>query len=594
MTDSCQNLPFSMSTPVNLPFPYHLYIHCLHAEQLSLDYLYPGLNPGAVDNQVSRTSDFIQCLLPHLTAATEILLVDVPAPLANILQQLGYKIHLIYQTTAQLYLEQISLAPSLQPIRAKITDLSATYAQIIYWQDQEVVDGLTVFNAAHSLLNDKGNLLIIGNFSLQRDPKPELDQYAQFDYLIAQAERCGFSGVQYFDYSEKMRTFLDFWLSLLQKYHQPLLDKFQLEHHQLIRLRYQLQHLHYRYQIRAQTFSVIEWTKTNAPRWKITPMHPDQQSAICELFQHVFRNPMTPEFWQWKYGDGRGMGITAWSGEQLVAHYGGSVREIMYFGQPRTAVQITDVMVLSKERGVLTRKGAFFLTTASFLEYFIGYGAKTWIGFGFPSRRHVQLAQNLNLYAPVGEVVELRYPSNLQSVAATPELISWQEKLSLRSFIRLWRTQAWNKTKLLDKLWAEMANCLQNSLVGVRDWQRVYYRYVSHPHHQYELFFVTQGQQVVALVALHFEGENCKLMDFIGHLDHIPTAMQQVRLLAQQRGMAFVSLWITANFVSLFPIRDRAQLTLEIAVPHNIWTQTFPPSEVAEHWWLMMGDTDYL
>lgn len=584
-----------MSTSLNLSFPYNLYIHCLNAEKLPLDYLYPGFSPATTaDAQITSTSSFVQLLLPHLNSVANILLVDAPAPLANILQQLGYKIQLIYQTTAQLYLEQLSLIPTLQPERAKITDITGAYSQIVYWQDMENVDGLTVLNTAHSLLNQNGNLLIIGNFSLQRDPKPELDKYAQFDYLTAQAERCGFTGIQYFDYSEKMRVFLDFWLNLLQKYHQELLEQFRLEYQQLTQLRYQLQNLQYRYHIGMQTFSVIEWTKTNVSRWKIIPMHPSQQSQICELFQQVFEKPMTAQFWQWKYGEGRGIGITAWTEQQLVAHYGGSIRDILFFGQPRTAVQITDVMVLSKERGVLTRKGAFFLTTASFLEYFIGYGAKTWIGFGFPSRRHVQLAQNLNLYAPVGEVVELRYPSNLQSVTETPALIAWQEKLSFRNLIRMFQTQLWDKAKLVDKLWSEMANCLQNSLVGVRDWQRVHYRYVSHPHHQYELFFVTQGQQVVALVALHFEGENCKLMDFIGHLDHIPTAVQQVRLLAQQRGMAYVSLWITTNFISLFPIRDRAQLTLEIAVPHNIWTQTFPPSEITEHWWLMAGDTDYL
>lgn len=583
-----------MSTPLNISFPHNLYIHCLNAEKLSLDFLYPGLNPATVDSQMTSKSDFVQLLLPHLSAVTDILLIDVPAPLANILQQLGYKIRLIYQTTAQLYLEKLSLVPTISPERAKITDLTGNYSQIIYWQDTAHVDGLNVFNAAYDLLNQNGNLIIIGNFSLQRDPKSQRDEYAQFDYLTAQAGRCGFSEIQYSDYSEKMRAFLDFWLNLLQKYHQELLTHFQLEHQQLSHLRYRLQNLQYRYHIGAQTFSVIAWKKTNAPRWKITPMHSSQQSEICELFQHVFGKPMTPEFWQWKYGEGRGIGITAWAKQQLVAHYGGSVREILFFGQPRTAVQITDVMVSSKERGVLTRKGAFFLTTASFLEYFIGYGARTSIGFGFPSRRHVQLAENLNLYTPVGEVIELRYPSNLQSVTETPELIPWKEKLSFYTLLRLWRTQAWDKAKLIDKLWSEMANCLQDALVGLRDWQRVHYRYVLHPHHQYELFFVTQAQQVVAFVALHFEGENCKLMDFIGHLDHIPTTVQQVRVLAQQRGMAYVSLWITTNFVSLFPIRDRAQLTLEIAVPHNIWTQTFPPAQVAEHWWLMAGDTDYL
>ena len=594
-----------MSNSQSLSFPYNIYVHCLQLENLPLDYIHPGIRSfSEVINENQQvtpsklTQQILSCVSTPFSTPADILLIDVPASLANNFAAQGHPITLIYQDIVQFQLAKMQLHASIAVQQRKITELATTssHTHLIYWQDAHPFDGLTLFNAAHNLLNLDGKLSIIGRFSLQRTAQQELDDFALLEHIQAQARRCGFTETQHTDYSENMLPFLNFWLNLLQKHHQTLSSTLRLPHNQLSNLIYQLQRLHYQYDILSQSFSMLEFTKTHVPRWKMTPMTPEQQPAICDLFNKVFAKPMSPAFWNWKYGQGRGLGITAWSEDQLIAHYGGSLREILYFGQPKTAVQITDVMVLSKERGVLTRKGAFFLTTASFLEYYIGYGVKTWIGFGFPSRRHVQLAQNLHLYAPVGEVVELRYPSleNLPTLSQPSELIAWREKFSFRGFARRWRMKAWNKTKLIHNLWIEMANCLNQSLVGVRDWQRVHYRYLSHPHNQYELFFVAQDQRIVALVVLHFEGELCKLMDFIGHLDYVPLAVQHVRHLAQQRGISQVSLWITEQFVSTFPARDRTQLSLEIAVPHNIWTQTFPPADVAERWWLMAGDTDYL
>lgn len=584
-----------------LSFPYNVYTHCLQLENLPLTHLYPGmtLTPSPWVTPATFQTALVQHVLAYLPVLTEVLLIDVPAPLANHLAELGHQVTLIYQDIEQFQLAKMQLSPTITVQLLKITQLpvvTSKYATVIYWQEARPLDGLTLFNSVHNLLNDAGKLLVIGRFSLQRHAQPGLDEFALLDHHLAQAGRCGFVTARRVDYSETMLSFLNFWLNLLQKHHEALRITLRLTHNQLSELIYDLQREHYKYHVSEQAFIAVEWTKTPAPRWKITPVTEAQQPAICDLFQAVFGNPMSAAFWHWKYGNGRGLGITAWSKQQLIAHYGGSVREILYFGQPQVAVQITDVMVLGKERGILTRKGAFFLTTASFLEYYIGYGVQTWIGFGFPSRRHVQLAQNLHLYAPVGEVVELRYPSLVyQATTSSPvQLLPWQAKLSLRRVIQLWRLKAWNQPKLVDKLWQEMQICLQDSLVGVRNWQRLQYRYLSHPQRQYELFLVTQAARVVALVVVHFEGELCKLMDFIGHLDHIPLAIQQVRYLAQQRGMSQISVWITEQFVSLFPARDRTRLTLEIAVPHNIWTPTFPPSGVAERWWLMAGDTDYL
>ena len=43
----------------------------------------------------------------------------------------------------------------------------------------------------------------------------------------------------------------------------------------------------------------------------------------------IFGHEMSPEHWQWKYGDGRGEAIGVWEDGALIAHYGGVARRIV-------------------------------------------------------------------------------------------------------------------------------------------------------------------------------------------------------------------------------------------------------------------------
>ena len=84
-------------------------------------------------------------------------------------------------------------------------------------------------------------------------------------------------------------------------------------------------------------------------------------------------------------------------------------RAAWWQGKPLQAVQITDVMVSPRDRGILRRDGAFALAAASFPECFTGYGAKALIGFGFPSERHFRAAALRRLYAEVDRIREMTW-----------------------------------------------------------------------------------------------------------------------------------------------------------------------------------------
>lgn len=318
----------------------------------------------------------------------------------------------------------------------------------------------------------------------------------------------------------------------------------------------------------------------NSLRWQIKPVTTQDKKAVIGLFNQVFApQTMSEALWHWKYA--QGLGFAAWRDDVMIAHYGGILREICYFGEVKLAVQITDVMVSPNERAVFTKHGAFFQVTSAFLEQHIGYHATTWVGYGFPSYRHVKLAQRLGLYAPVGEVVELRW----QTAPENPHLWTRIRHLSLKQP---------KVQKIVDKLWKNMQLSLSNYLVSVRNWQYVHHRYLSHPHNSYEFLLLTHRftGQALAIIVILREQQQCKVMDFIGDIRHIFEAIQQIKRISNRWEMKQVSLWISKNFIPLFPTAE--PVSLDIFVPHNIWSACFPPEEIQDKWWLMAGDTDFL
>ncbi|ALG68695.2 GNAT family N-acetyltransferase [Beggiatoa leptomitoformis] len=407
-----------------------------------------------------------------------------------------------------------------------------------------IKDPLDDFNQLYSALPAQTAVYLWGTVCIQRQINQLIEQLPTLSFLLWQIQRCGFKLLAQKDLTTEISDF-------------------------------SLNPQHYAY-------IAIELQKTTPPRWQINQVSEKDSPAIRQLFNQVFTPKIMSEaLWTWKYAAGRGIGMAAWTGTEMVAHYGGILRRILYFGNVKTAVQIADVMVLSTERGVLTKKGAFFLTAASFPEYFVGYGAIAWLGYGFPSERHLRLAQHLDLYAPVGRMVELTW----QSEQTPPKLFSRIQHLNLET-----------AEAVITQLWKNMANSLHTALLGVRDWDYLQYRYLQHPHNTYELLLVTHRLtgKPLGLAVIFIEGDICRLMDFIGSPQQLQTTIAQVRRVAGRRGLTHVSTWITENFSTMFPLIDAQQKPLDIQIPHSIWCQGIAPDVVKNHWWLMAGDTDFL
>jgi cyclopropane fatty-acyl-phospholipid synthase-like methyltransferase len=584
-----------MSNPYcQLDFPLNIYAHCLYLEQGKVDYLHYAL--------FTQEESFQQIQIAQ-QRSTELLLARLPRPPARILEigvglgttakqlvERGYEV-----TGISLDCQQIALAQqrcqeshrlSLKCIAwEEFSAPVASYDIILLQESAQYLDTLLLFNKAYELLTPDGFVLVADEVNLKKTPKYATYGLPSLTYTLAQAQRCGFELIENLDLSLSAAPTIDYLLWVIKKHYTTLQIDLNLTFSVLDDLLKSLDEYQQKYYDGHYNYVLLKFKKSKPPRWKITAVTSTDKLAIRQLFNEVFApEQMTDHHWEWKYGQGRGLGIVAWRNGHLVAHYGGVLRDISYFGQPKPAVQITDVMVSALERGVFTRRGVFFLTTATFLECYMGYGALTWLGFGFPDQRAMKIAQHLDLYAPVGEMIELR----------------WQTTLGKPHFwtrIRHLHPQFHHKNKIIiDKLWQQMQTSLSHALVGVRDWHYIHHRYLSHPNKQYEILLISNrftGQALGIAIIERQEG-TCHLRDFIGNIKHIPMVIKQIRRMAGHWGMHQVSLWITENFASVFPLSQAEQHPLPIQIPHNIWSQGVSSEEIQGHWWLMSGDTDFL
>lgn len=327
----------------------------------------------------------------------------------------------------------------------------------------------------------------------------------------------------------------------------------------------------------------VELFRKGQPRWRVGLTRGSDWGALHELFVECFGHSISPALWQWKYGQGRGRGGIVWCGEQVVAHYGGMSRPMMYFGKPEMAVQIGDVMVKPSERAAFTRKGPFFLVTAGFLESYIGFGREHLLGFGFPNHRHMRLAEKLGLYAQVEQIVEISW-----SLVRSPGL-------SLKRLVPLQKLSPVRQKQVVDSLWSQMSRDLEDGIVGVRDWPYLVHRYLSHPEKRYEVLLVRDWLpgRVRGIVVLNRQDERCELMDILGPLDSIPVLIEEARRWARRQGMQRLYCWISSRYADRFERTGGTPVTLDVEVPTSAWTAGPSVEEIAGKWWLMSGDTDF-
>lgn len=579
-------------TYLQLEFPLNVYAHSLYLQQGFVEYLHYGLVEANEDAweigawvAQQRSTDLLLARLPPPPA--RILTVGVGlGTLATFLVKQGYQVTGISPDPQQIALAKQQMdSDSLHCVSFEaFAPQVQGYDVILFQQAAQSIKPLALFNKAFSLLNEKGQLILIEEFSLRRTSEDQIERLPLLKASLAQAKRCGFQLTEQLDLSQQVIPTLDYSVKVIEHHRTQLLTDLSLTVEQIDSWLNTLRLFQRKYRDGRYGYTLLVFEKGKAPRWRITEVTDADQEAIRGLFKQVFESEMTLDLWTWKYVQGQGMAIAAWRGSEMIAHYGGVVRELLYFGQPKKGVQIVDVMTSVKERRFLTRQGPYFLVGATFPEYYVGYGQPTLLGFGFPTHIHTRLAELLGLYAPVGQITEIHWSTQK----------SWSHVFTRIRHLHPLEQPA--DREIIDQLWEQMRPDFQQVIIGQRHWAYVEYRYFKHPHKQYELLMVSHRWwgRPLGIVVLFREQAVCKLIDLIAPIAHIPILIQQTRRIVASWGIPTLSLWITETFAPLFTQTGGTQHPVDVSIPHGIWYEGPPVTEVKDHWWLMGGDTDFM
>ena len=322
------------------------------------------------------------------------------------------------------------------------------------------------------------------------------------------------------------------------------------------------------------------WHRVREPLWQVRWAHHGAMDQWLDLFRESFGHEVNEAQWRWKYRDASPMGCGVWRDGVPVAFYGGMPRPIEFMGTPAIAVQIGDVMVHPQQRGVLTRTGPFFLSTATYLEKMIGVGRPYLVGFGFPSRRHLRLAHKLDLYDEVDQVVELRWPGAEMPTGWIVERLDFS---------------ASSTVERLDALWDTMRLELGHFIVPVRDAARWSYRFDNHPARPYEAGWIRSEAEngPCAAMVVKREGSHIELMDWMAPPTLSSAVVACARGLVQQACAEHLMGWYSTSIAAMISGADGVEHSIGVGVPTSTWTPGPDKSVLQGRWWLTGGDTDF-
>ena len=197
---------------------------------------------------------------------------------------------------------------------------------------------------------------------------------------------------------------------------------------------------------------------------------------LVELHQLVFGKAFTLDILNWKYLSRNSPSLGLWNSDgTLVAHCAGIARQIILRGVSFNGLQICDVVVHPKWRAILTKQGPFFWVSKLFYKLQIGVHCPHQIGYGFPSHRHMRLAEKLNLGCDAGPIWELSWQINSENDIKHPW--HWQA-IELNEGSAQWQ-------EYIQRAWANMCVASTALSLGDRSSTELDWRYRQHPSHQH-------------------------------------------------------------------------------------------------------------
>lgn len=317
--------------------------------------------------------------------------------------------------------------------------------------------------------------------------------------------------------------------------------------------------------------------------YRLAETGPADEAAVARLFSRCFEGNPSPGWYAWKYDALHGQALGLWSeGGELVAHYGGFPRTLLWKGDTVPTIQIGDVMVAPELRGLLTRKGPFYQVCSRFFDSRVGEGKRFRLAFGFPNARAIRLGVALNLYHDAGVIHQVSWPS-LQGRLP----LGWR-----------WTPVAPGKDleRQMARAWLSMSRDFSGYVLGVRDADFIHRRFLNRPDREYRIFCLRRWPlgNVVAVAVMHIEPGRAELLDVVGARPAFATVVRAAAAEAARAGASSLTAWASPAVLDALRGTNPHVTGLAAHLAVAKVSDLTAVAVAAAPWWWMGGDTDFL
>ena len=433
---------------------------------------------------------------------------------------------------------------------------------------------MLMLSKTRELLFDRGKLIVFGEF-LNDDSKNERSKLPNLSSIRQLAERLSYLVIDELDYTADAIFSIGLLKKIAKKSTLEITNETTVTEDELISNR--------------RCYRVFRLQRDSNPSGeyafaKYGDIDSFELEEISTLFEKSFDTAFNPDVWKWKYDLGAGKCVVAREAKsgEIVSHYGGAPRQIHYFGEPNTAIQVCDVMVLPEIRRQYGKNSLFFKTAATFLEREIGNTVNHLLGFGFPNQKAMNIALRLGLYEKTDEFLELVYPLNQQAATFSCHLSSIDISCSQHQ-------------QEIDYLWESMKQETTKGIIGDRHCNYIKYRYFDHPFAQTDLyrciFLNDETEKPVAAVFLKEHEHRLLVMDVICPLSIMKQVLTSLSQLVPETEL---KLWITRGWLDTVKSETAIENHLGIEIPCNSWNPGPHSVDLYGKWWLTAGDMDFM
>ncbi len=458
------------------------------------------------------------------------------------------------------------------------------------------LDQMALLSKSRDLLGASGQLILFSEFlvddsCIEYSALPNLSSFEQL------AKRLGFEQLQKRDLSSSAQHTLELVRPLLEKHGARLAEEFAADAKLPARLHTEFAEMQDEFSSDRRGFFLCVLRRDSDPacEWadaEFGDMQSFRPFEVAKLFEQSFNVDFDEDLWNWKYSQGDGKCVVARLSKHsdIVAHYGGAPRKIIYFGESSMAIQPCDVMVHPSIRKQYGKGSLFFEVAATFLEREIGNTVNHLLGFGFPNQKTMNISTRLGLYEKTDDFIELVYPSSCFAAD------KGQDQAAIADYDP---NEAASRAEL-NSLWVAMKEDYKEGVIGVRDAEYIQHRYVNHPFakkKQYRCVIIREDDSADALAfAVLKEHDDGKLlMDLICPVAAMKPAISILKQeLSKVEGGATLRLWVTNSGKDKVCIEGAIVNELGIEIPCNSWNPG-PSAEVLYGaWWLTAGDMDFI